>query len=80
MLTALSRIIPHDPNLASPALSAGRLSPPRRPPLFGGRMKTPKRLLPLVEEGLIDEVISQLMSGKEATVYVVRSEIGRAHV
>jgi RIO kinase 1 len=36
-------------------------------------MKTPKRLLPLLEEGLIDEVISQLMSGKEATVYVVRS-------
>jgi len=35
-------------------------------------MKTPKRLLPLVEEGLIDEVLSQLMSGKEATVYVVR--------
>jgi RIO kinase 1 len=36
-------------------------------------MKTPKRLEPLVKEGLIDEVISQLMSGKEATVYVVRS-------
>ncbi|MGI4861328.1 MAG: PA4780 family RIO1-like protein kinase [Janthinobacterium lividum] len=36
-------------------------------------MKTPKRLIPLVEEGLVDEVISQLMSGKEATVYVVRS-------
>ncbi|MEA3116072.1 MAG: kinase 1 [Caballeronia sp.] len=36
-------------------------------------MKTPKRLLPLLEEGLIDEVIGQLMSGKEATVYVVRS-------
>lgn len=36
-------------------------------------MKVPKRLLPLVEEGLVDEVISQLMSGKEATVYVVRS-------
>ena len=35
-------------------------------------MKTPKRLLALVEEGLIDEVIGQLMSGKEATVYVVR--------
>lgn len=35
-------------------------------------MKTPKRLLPLVEEGLIDEVLRQLMSGKEATVYVVR--------
>ena len=35
-------------------------------------MKTPKRLLTLVEEGLVDEVIGQLMSGKEATVYVVR--------
>ena len=35
-------------------------------------MKVPKRLAPLVEEGLIDEVLSQLMSGKEATVYVVR--------
>jgi len=35
-------------------------------------MKLPKRLAPLVEEGLIDEVIGQLMSGKEATVYVVR--------
>jgi RIO kinase 1 len=39
----------------------------------GGRMKIPKRLAPLLEEGLIDEVIGQLMSGKEATVYVVRS-------
>ncbi|CAM3732567.1 PA4780 family RIO1-like protein kinase [Bordetella tumulicola] len=36
-------------------------------------MKTPKRLVPLIEEGLIDEVLGQLMSGKEATVYVVRS-------
>ncbi|SAL26801.1 PA4780 family RIO1-like protein kinase [Caballeronia humi] len=36
-------------------------------------MKTPKRLAPLLDEGLIDEVIGQLMSGKEATVYVVRS-------
>ncbi len=35
-------------------------------------MKTPKRLASLVEDGLIDEVIRQLMSGKEATVYVVR--------
>lgn len=35
-------------------------------------MKTPKRLEPLVENGLVDEVLSQLMSGKEATVYVVR--------
>ena len=35
-------------------------------------MKTPKRLQPLIEDGLVDEVLSQLMSGKEATVYVVR--------
>jgi RIO kinase 1 len=35
-------------------------------------MKTPKRIQPLVEEGLVDEVMRQLMSGKEATVYVVR--------
>ena len=35
-------------------------------------MKTPKRLEPLIEDGLIDEVSRQLMSGKEATVYVVR--------
>lgn len=35
-------------------------------------MKTPKRLEPLLEDGLIDDVIRQLMSGKEATVYVVR--------
>jgi RIO kinase 1 len=35
-------------------------------------MKTPKRLLPLQEDGLIDEVLRPLMSGKEAAVYVVR--------
>lgn len=35
-------------------------------------MKTPPRLLPLEDDGLIDEVISQLMSGKEAQVYIVR--------
>ena len=35
-------------------------------------MKTPKRLELLIEDGLIDDVIRQLMSGKEATVYVVR--------
>lgn len=35
-------------------------------------MKPPKRLLSLIEEGLIDSVVRQLMSGKEATVYVVR--------
>lgn len=35
-------------------------------------MKIPKRLEPLIEDGIIDDVIRQLMSGKEATVYVVR--------
>ncbi|MBF8221900.1 PA4780 family RIO1-like protein kinase [Halomonas sp. 328] len=36
-------------------------------------MKVPKRLQPLLEDGLIDSVESQLMSGKEAQVYVVRA-------
>ena len=35
-------------------------------------MKTPKGLQALVAEGLVDEVIRQLMSGKEASVYLVR--------
>ncbi|MDH5612449.1 MAG: serine protein kinase RIO [Gammaproteobacteria bacterium] len=35
-------------------------------------MRFPKRLQPLIDDGLIDEVLRQLMSGKEATVYVVR--------
>ncbi|KXO06988.1 hypothetical protein AKG98_2763 [Moritella sp. JT01] len=35
-------------------------------------MKVPQRIQPLVDDGLVDEVLRQLMSGKEATVYVVR--------
>ena len=35
-------------------------------------MKIPQRLEPLVEDGLIDAVIRQLMSGKEAMIFVVR--------
>ncbi len=35
-------------------------------------MKIPKRLEALVHEGMIDSVVRQLMSGKEATVYIVR--------
>jgi RIO kinase 1 len=35
-------------------------------------MKIPKRLEPLLEDGLIDSVVRQLMSGKEAMVFVVR--------
>ncbi len=37
-----------------------------------GVMKVPKRLQPLVDDGMVDEVLYQLMSGKEAQVYVVR--------
>ena len=35
-------------------------------------MKTPSRIEPLVTDGLVDAVIRQLMSGKEAMVYVVQ--------
>jgi RIO kinase 1 len=35
-------------------------------------MKVPPRLQPLLDDGLIDEVLTQLMSGKEAQVYIVR--------
>ncbi len=35
-------------------------------------MKTPARIQPLVADGLIDHVMRQLMSGKEAMVYVVQ--------
>ena len=36
-------------------------------------MKTPSGLQPLIDDGVIDEVLRSLKSGKEATVYVVRS-------
>jgi RIO kinase 1 len=36
-------------------------------------MKTPPGLQPLIDDGVIDEVVRSLKSGKEATVYVVRS-------
>lgn len=36
-------------------------------------MKIPKRIQPLVDDGIVDKVLRQLMSGKEATVYVVES-------
>ena len=36
-------------------------------------MKMPKKFEMLVHNGLVDEVLCQLMSGKEAEVYVVRS-------
>lgn len=36
-------------------------------------MRIPASLEPLMERGLIDEVLCPLMSGKEAQVYLVRS-------
>jgi RIO kinase 1 len=36
-------------------------------------MKIPKDLQPLIDDGVIDEVTRSLKSGKEATVYLVRS-------
>jgi RIO kinase 1 len=35
-------------------------------------MKIPKGLEPLIEDGVVDEVIRSLKSGKEASVYIVR--------
>src|SRR5436190_19270823 len=45
-------------------------------------MRTPEGLQPLLDDGIVDEVIRQLKSGKEAEVYVVRcgSEVRCAKV
>ncbi|MAV25533.1 MAG: serine protein kinase RIO [Gammaproteobacteria bacterium] len=45
-------------------------------------MKIPKRIQPLIDDGIVDAVISRLMSGKEADVFVVRcgSEVRCAKV
>ena len=45
-------------------------------------MKTPKRIQPLIDDCIVDEVLRPLMSGKEAAVYVVRcgSEVRCAKV
>ena len=37
-------------------------------------MKIPGPLVPLFEAGVISEVVRPLMAGKEAAVYIVRSE------
>ena len=45
-------------------------------PILAGRcarsMRTPEGLQPLLDDGIVDEVVRQLKSGKEASVYVVR--------
>ena len=38
-------------------------------------MKTPAALQTLIDDGVIDEVVRELKSGKEATVYLVRSGV-----
>lgn len=53
--------------------SKSRAIPSRLDLMYKPPMKTPKRIQPLIEDGLVDEVLRQLMSGKEATVYMVRS-------
>jgi RIO kinase 1 len=47
-------------------------SPEKDTDVRNERMKTPPALQPLIDDGIIDEVIRSLKSGKEATVYVVR--------
>src|SRR5580698_1083392 len=39
----------------------------------GSHLKTPAGLQPLIDDGVIDEVMRSLKSGKEATVYIVRT-------
>lgn len=65
--------------IGSSRLSARFLRIPLPPTSFAGRktappeiMKVPQGLQPLIDDGVIDEVVRSLKSGKEATVYVVR--------
>jgi len=44
-----------------------------RQPLLRKSVKTPQGLQALIDDGVIDEVLRPLKSGKEATVYMVRS-------
>ncbi len=39
---------------------------------IGSILKVPERIKPLIEDGLVDEVLGSLMSGKEAQVFLVR--------
>ena len=48
-------------------------APPGRAPHPTDPVKTPASLLTLIDEGVIDEVVRPLKSGKEAAVYVVRA-------
>ena len=52
---------------------ADKKNPPPNPLAALPPVKPPLGLIPLIEDGVIDEVIRSLKSGKEATVYLVRS-------
>ncbi len=64
------RAIPHP--ITNCGADEGLVGSPKQGAAQNPAMKTPARLQPLLDEGLIDEVLRQLMSGKEAKVYVVR--------
>ncbi len=55
------------PRTPSPTSFPGRNTAPTE------TMKVPKGLQPLIDDGVSDKVVRSLKSGKEATVYVVRS-------
>src|SRR3990172_1298440 len=69
-LSRLLRPLSRNAPIMWPRRSFDEPDPRTRVPL--APMKIPKRIEPLVEDGLVDAVIRQLMSGKEAMVYVVR--------
>ena len=56
-----------------PPHCAPAAAPPARAPRPLDPVKTPASLLTLIDEGVIDEVVRPLKSGKEAAVYVVRA-------
>jgi len=58
--------------LASIVAFPARDNPPNTQSTDPQYETTPPRLQSLLEEGLIDSVVRQLMSGKEAMVFVVR--------
>ncbi len=73
----------HDPAHAGPGISDGGTDPALRSTILAptptpiriapiARQRIPPRLEPLIEDGIVDAVIRQLKSGKEAAVYVVR--------
>lgn len=59
-------------NASAPALPVQCRPPPVTQSAAIASARIPARIAPLVEDGIVDAVIRQLKSGKEATVYLVR--------